>query len=80
MADLTARFKIIDDMSAKLDAIGKCGDQMIDVFEQAASAADSVFSGISSGTNGAVTSIDGVAASIVDAVDQTNNWRDALGD
>lgn len=33
MADLTARFKIIDDMSAKLDAIGKCGDQMIDVFE-----------------------------------------------
>lgn len=79
MADLTARFKIIDDMSAKLDAIGNCGDQMLDVFEQAESAINSAVNGVSSGAASAVTSVDGVAASIADAAQQTDHWTDALG-
>lgn len=79
MADLTARFRIIDDMSAKLDAIGSCGDQMLDVFEQAENAINSAVNGVSSCAASAVTSVDGVAASITDAAQQTDHWTDALG-
>ena len=79
MADLTAKFRMIDEMSSKLDAIGQSGDRMVDNFEQAENAINSAVNGVSSSAAGAVTSVDGVAASISDAAQQTDHWTDALG-
>jgi len=78
LADLTAKFRMIDEMSSKLDAIGQSGDRMVDNFERAENAINSAVNGVSSGAGGAVTSIDGVAASISDAAQQTDHWTDAL--
>lgn len=79
MADLTAKFQMIDEMSSKLDAVGQSGERMVNTFEQAESAINSAVSGVSSSASGATASVDGVAASIESAAQQTDHWTDALG-
>lgn len=62
MANLTAKFKLIDEMSAKLDKIAQSGRNALSQWEQAGNAIDGAF-------DGAVTSTVQVAQSIGDSSD-----------
>lgn len=64
MADLLARFKLVDEMSDKLGAMAESGQSMITQWEQAGEAVNSSFEGISSSVTSATASVDGVATSI----------------
>lgn len=64
MADLTAKFKLVDEMSDRLGSIAESGQQMIDQWEQAGEAANAAFEGIAGGVATATSSVDGVATSI----------------
>lgn len=67
MADLTARFKMIDDMSSKLDAVGRSGEDMVDRLEQIGDSAETAFDDVKSGSVKAAQSIDGVATAATTA-------------
>ncbi|KAB0577227.1 TP901 family phage tail tape measure protein [Fusobacterium naviforme] len=73
MADLLARFRLVDEMSEKLDSMTQRGQDMASSFEQAGEAANSAFDGIESGVSSAVSSVDGVAQSL-------ENYKGAAGD
>jgi len=63
MANLTARFQMIDDMSAKMDAVAQSGEKMISRLEYIGDAAENAFNNVKSGSVQAAQSIDGVAVS-----------------
>ena len=71
MADLLARFRLVDEMSERLDAMAQHGQQIVDAFEDAGAAANAAFGGIESGVTSAVSTIDGVAHSM-------NIWSSSL--
>lgn len=64
MADLLARFKLVDEMSDRLGRMAESGQDMAAQFERAGEAANTAFDGISGGVTSAVSSVDGVATSI----------------
>lgn len=64
MADLLARFKLVDEMSDKLGSMAESGQSMVSQWEQAGEAANSALEGIAGGVSTAVSSVDGVATSI----------------
>lgn len=64
MADLTAKFKLIDEMSSKLGAIGDSGERMVQQFDRAGASASQVFDRISSGSTRSVTSATSVATAV----------------
>ena len=64
MADLTAKFRLIDEMSDKLSSMAESGQQMVDQFERAGATANSAFDGISRSTVTTAGTIDGVAMSV----------------
>lgn len=67
MANLTARFQMIDDMSSKLDAVGRSGEDMVDRLEQIGDTAETAFDDVKSGSVRAAQSIDGVASAATSA-------------
>lgn len=73
MADLTAKFKLIDEMSDKLSSMAESGQRMVDQFERAGDTANSAFDGISGSTVTAAGTIDGVAMSIDSLQGASNN-------
>lgn len=73
MAELSTKFRLIDEMSEKLDSMAQRGQDMASSFEQAGEAANSAFDGIESGVSSAMSSVDGVAQSL-------DNYRSAAGD
>lgn len=93
MADLTAKFKLIDEMSDKFSSMADSGQRMVDQFERAGETANSAFEGISGSTVTAAGTIDGVAMSVdslqgvadnaassADSLTQTlNGYGDAAG-
>ena len=64
MADLTAKFKLIDEMSSKLGAIGDSGERMVQQFDRAGTSASQVFDRISTGSARSVTSASSVANAV----------------
>lgn len=72
MSDLTARFKIIDEMSDKLSRMADSGRDMMQQWERAGDATNSAFDDISSGVTRATSSVDGVATSIDDIRSSAN--------
>lgn len=64
MADLLARFKLVDEMSDKLGSMAESGQSMVAQWEQAGEAANNALEGIAGGVSTAVSSVDGVATSI----------------
>lgn len=72
MADLSARLKIIDEMSDKLSRIADSGRDMMRQWEQAGEATNSAFDDISSGVSRATSAVDGVATSIDDIRSSAN--------
>lgn len=86
MAELSARFKLIDEMSDKLGQMAEAGQQTTERWEGAGEAASSAFEGVSGAVSSAVSSIDGIATSIDsynsavnDAAGTTDYWTDAIG-
>lgn len=86
MADLLARFKLVDEMSDKLGNLADSGQQMADQFERAGEAANAAFEGVTGVATSAVSSVDGVATSVEsiagamsDAAEQTDYWTEAVG-
>lgn len=82
MADLLARFKLVDEMSDKLGSMAEKGQSMAEQWERAGDAANAALEGISGGVSTAVSSVDGIATSIdnlQDAMGQADYWTDAVG-
>lgn len=86
MPNLTATFKLVDEMSDKLDSVAESGQSMTNQLEQAGESTSAVFDGISSTVTSTATTIDGVANSInsygtatEQAATQTDHWTDAIG-
>lgn len=82
MADLLARFKLVDEMSDKLGKMAEKGQSMTEQWERAGDAASAALEGITGGVSSAVTSVDGIATSIdnlQDAMGQADYWTDAVG-
>lgn len=67
MTNLTARFQMIDDMSAKMDAVGRSGEEMVDHLEDIGEAAENSFDNVKSGSARAAQSIDGIATAATSA-------------
>ena len=76
MAQLTAKFRLIDEMSTRFAAIAERGQDMISQWERAGATISDAFDDISSGSAQAVSSVDGVAYSIADI----RGELDAMGD
>lgn len=64
MANLTARFQIIDQMSQKMADIANNGESMLSKWESAGDAASAALDGISSSASNVAAAADGVASSI----------------
>lgn len=79
MADLLARFKLVDEMSAKLEALAGKGRSMTDQWEQAGDEVSAALDGIGKAASGAVSSADGVAQSLTGAAESTDYWTEKIG-
>lgn len=82
MADLLARFKLVDEMSDKLGSMAEKGQSMTEQWERAGDAANAALEGIAGGVSTAVSSVDGIATSIdnlQDAMGQADYWTDVVG-
>lgn len=77
MADLLARFKLVDEMSDKLGSMAEKGQSMTEQWERAGDAANAALEGIAGGVSSAVSSVDGVATSIAEVTEQTDYWTAA---
>lgn len=66
MADLLARFRLVDEMSDKMSRMAESGRDMMKQWEQAGEATNSAFDDISSGVSRATSAVDGVASSVDD--------------
>ena len=64
MADLTAKFQLIDEMSEKMASIAESGQSMLDNIEGAGEQIDASFDGISGTATSTAQSVEGVATSI----------------
>lgn len=83
MADLSARFKLIDEMSDKLGSMAETGQNMVSQWEQAGEAVNAAFDGIDGAVTTAASSVDGVATSISSLQGSAGNAAssaDALAD
>ena len=87
MADLLARFRLVDEMSDKMSRMADSGRDMMKQWEQAGEAANSAFDDISSGVSRATSAVDGVASSIDEirgaanrASSSVNNLSGNMGD
>ena len=79
MAELTAKFSLIDDISSQLATIADSGQKMVYAFEQAGASASEAIDGISRSSVTTASSIDGVAHSMDEVVGQTDHWTAAVG-
>lgn len=64
MADLLARFKLIDEMSDRISRISEAGRSMAEQLGRAGGAADTVFGSIADGAASAVSAVDGTASAL----------------
>ena len=86
MANLTAKFQLIDEMSQKLEGIAVTGEAMLDNWESAGDAASAALDGISSSASSVESSLDGATsilekynAAADDAAQKTDYWTNAVG-
>lgn len=73
MADLTAKFQLVDEMSEKLGSMAESGQQMIEQWESAGEAANAAFEGIAGAVTTATSTVDGVATSIDSLQEASDN-------
>lgn len=73
MAELRARFSLIDEMSDKLSGIADKGQEVMDNWEQAGNSASSAMDSVTSSASNAVSTVDGVAKSLDDLSNNANS-------
>jgi len=73
MADLTAKFSLVDLISDKLSSIADAGQRMLEQWSQTEDAASSAMDGIASSSSGAVSAVDSIAKSL----DEMNRAADS---
>ncbi len=73
MADLLARFKLIDEMSDKMSSMAERGQNMATQWERAGDAANAAFEGVSGSVASATSAADSVATSIGNIHEAANN-------
>lgn len=78
MADLTARFRMIDEMSAAMERVARSGQDMTDRIGQGAADLDSSMASISLRVSEVARTIDGVATSLDQAEDAQANLSAAM--
>lgn len=79
MANLTAKFKLIDEMSDRLEAIADSGHSLLSEWEQIGGTANSSFGTAASAADGVASSFNGVSNSATEAAQATDHWTDAVG-
>lgn len=83
MADLLARFKLVDEMSGRLERMAESGQNMVSQLERMGEAANAAFEGISGGITSATGTITSAASSLnrlQGATDTVSSSADALSD
>lgn len=78
MPTLTATFRMIDDMSDKLEALSSCGEKMVEQFERIGRAADTAFDSIRGESTQAAQSVTAVAQSATTASQQVSDMGENL--
>ena len=78
MENLTARFSVLDEMSAIIERIAQSGQDMADRIERAGAAADSAFGNMSARAAAVARTIDGVATSIDQAEEAQTDLTAAM--
>lgn len=73
MAELKARFSLIDEMSDKLSDIADKGQEVMNNWEQAGNSASSAMDNVTSSASNAVSTVDGVAKSLDDLSSTANS-------
>ena len=73
MANLLARFQMVDEMSSRLEQLAQRGQAVLESFERLGDAGTAAFGGIERGASSAVTTADGVAHSLSDLAGTTGN-------
>ncbi len=73
MADLLAKFRLVDEMSDKLGSMAQSGQSMAEQWVAAGEATNTVFDGMAGAVTAATSSVDGVATSIDNLQDVTDN-------
>ena len=73
MANLLARFQMVDEMSSRLEQLAQRGQAVMESFERLGDAGTAAFGGIEHGASSAVTTADGVAHSLSDLAGTTAN-------
>lgn len=80
MAEVRARFSLIDAISDKISKIAEAGRNMLDSFSQTEDAASSALDGIASSSSGAISAVDGIAKSLNDLNSSTSSAKTAADD
>ena len=80
MANLTAKFKLIDEMSAKLDKIAQSGHNALSQWEQAGAAIDSAFGDAVDNTVHVAQSLDSTSDSIEELTSVSTKAANAVDD
>lgn len=79
MPVLSAKFKLIDEMSARLAAISDSGERMTSRWEETRSSAENAISAMETSASSVADRISGVAASMTEATQKTDYWANAVG-
>lgn len=79
MANLTAKFKMIDEMSDRMEAIADSGHSLLDTWEQMGGTANSSFGTAASAAAGITASMDDVSSAATEAASATDHWTSAVG-
>lgn len=80
MTNLTVKFQIIDEISAKLDELANSGESMVDALDEISYAAESAFGEVKSGSAQAAQSVDGVATAATYAGQQGTQMGTEIAD
>lgn len=79
MADLTAKFSMIDDISDKLAGMAESGQAMLGQWSQAGETANAAFDGLAGAAATTVTTADGIATSI-NSIQEASSGASASAD
>ena len=79
MADLTAKFKLIDEMSDKMESIAESGEKVLSSWEKAGETANEAFGTAVSSVDGVATSIEDFGSAAEEAASKTDYWTEAIG-
>ena len=79
MANLTAKFQMIDEMSDRMEAIADSGHSLLNTWEQMGGTANSSFGTVASAAAGITASMDDVSSAATEAASATDHWTSAVG-